>query len=134
MVPGHQSPKHNRISLAYRHYQLTSPVQHHYPEECSRTRFLFRRWRTEYLSLLQSRTKRWKPPVEITVGKLVVLKDENSPPAQWKLGRIMEVHPGSDGVVRVVSVKTATGYLKRPVEKVCLLPPANQPPDEENQS
>lgn len=87
----------------------------------------WKRWRTEYLSQLQGRTKRWKPAIEITVGKLVVLKDEKSPPIHWKMGRISDVHPGTDGVVRVVTVKTATGYLKRAVEKICLLPPSTQP-------
>ncbi|XP_062538496.1 uncharacterized protein LOC134206789 [Armigeres subalbatus] len=33
-----------------------------------RVQAFWRRCRTEYLSLLQSRTKRWKPPVEITAG------------------------------------------------------------------
>ncbi|XP_038120581.1 uncharacterized protein LOC119770210 [Culex quinquefasciatus] len=80
------------------------------------------RWRREYLCQLQGRVKRWKPPIQIEVGKLVVIKDENSPPMRWKMGRIFEVHPGEDGVVRVVTLKTADGYLKRPVEKLCILP------------
>ncbi|XP_039439114.1 uncharacterized protein LOC120420194 [Culex pipiens pallens] len=80
------------------------------------------RWRREYLCQLQGRVKRWKPPIQIEAGKLVVIKDENSPPMRWKMGRIFEVHPGEDGVVRVVTLKTADGYLKRPVEKLCILP------------
>jgi len=33
------------------------------------------------------------------------------------------VHPGGDGRVRVVSVRTATGsIMKRPIVKLCLLP------------
>lgn len=82
----------------------------------------WKRWRTEYLYQLQGRTKRWKPPVKVEVGKLVVVRDENQPPMKWKMGRIQQVHPGDDGVVRVVTLKTATGTLKRPVEKLCFLP------------
>ncbi|GFV08236.1 hypothetical protein TNCV_326701 [Trichonephila clavipes] len=33
------------------------------------------------------------------------------------MGRILEVFPGSDGLVRVVNVKTSTGILKRAVTK-----------------
>lgn len=86
------------------------------------------RWRQEYLSQLQGRTKRWRPPVEIVVGKMVVICDDNLPPMRWKLGRVEQVHPGLDGVVRVVTLRTASGILKRPVEKTCLLPePAMEP-------
>lgn len=86
----------------------------------------WQRWRREYLCQLQGRSKRWQPSIPIEVGRLVVLCDENMPPTRWKLGRISELHPGTDGVVRVVTLKTATGYLKRPVEKICLLPNSEQ--------
>lgn len=82
---------------------------------------------------LQGRNKRWKPPIEIEVGKLVVIREDNLAPLRWKMGRITEVHPGADGVVRVVTVKTASGFLKRAVEKLCLLPfpqPTSNQPDQ----
>ncbi|XP_065086352.1 uncharacterized protein LOC135708280 [Ochlerotatus camptorhynchus] len=82
----------------------------------------WKRWRREYLSQLQGRIKRWKPPVKVEVGRLVVVRDENLPPMKWKMGRIQQLHPGDDGVLRVVTLKTATGMLKRPVEKLCFLP------------
>ncbi|XP_058817179.1 uncharacterized protein LOC131680486 [Topomyia yanbarensis] len=82
----------------------------------------WRRWRREYLYQLQARTKRWKPPVQIEVGKLVVIQDDNLPPMRWRMGRIHKLHPGDDQVVRVVTVKTAGGMLTRPVEKLCILP------------
>lgn len=80
------------------------------------------RWRREYLNQLQARTKRWKPAIPVEIGKLVIVKDENVPPIRWKMGRIIAVHPGKDDVIRVVTVKTATGEVKRPVEKICILP------------
>ncbi|XP_058816864.1 uncharacterized protein LOC131680158 [Topomyia yanbarensis] len=82
----------------------------------------WKRWRREYLCQLQGRTKRWKPAVRIDIGKLVVIKDDNQPPMRWKMGRIVQTHPGDDGTVRVVTLKTATGMLTRSVEKLCLLP------------
>ncbi|XP_055622863.1 uncharacterized protein LOC129766365 [Toxorhynchites rutilus septentrionalis] len=82
----------------------------------------WKRWRRDYLAQLQGRMKRWKPPVYIAVGKLVIIQDDNQPPMRWKMGRIVEVHPGDDGVVRVVTLKTSSGIMKRPVEKLCMLP------------
>jgi hypothetical protein len=35
----------------------------------------------------------------------VLIKETNAHPLQWKLGRITQLHPGPDKVVRVVSVK-----------------------------
>lgn len=80
------------------------------------------RWRKEYLTQLQAKPKNWKSPVKVDVGMLVIIVDENQPPMRWKLGRIEELHPGDDGVVRVVTVRTATRSYKRPVVKLCILP------------
>ncbi|XP_055590945.1 uncharacterized protein LOC129743026 [Uranotaenia lowii] len=92
-----------------------------------RLQHFWTRWRKEYLSQLQGRTKRWKQAVPIKVGQLVVIRDENLPPLRWRTGRITDVHPGTDGVVRVVTLKTANGTTTRAVEKICLLPPRLQP-------
>ncbi|XP_058827769.1 uncharacterized protein LOC131687690 [Topomyia yanbarensis] len=62
----------------------------------------------------------------LLVGQLVVVLNENTPPIRWKMARIDQVHPGKDGVVRVVTLKTATGLLRRPVEKICILPSSKQ--------
>ncbi|XP_039436949.1 uncharacterized protein LOC120418570 [Culex pipiens pallens] len=94
----------------------------HYQQIQQKQQLFWNRWKREYLSQLQARTKRWRSPVQIEVGKLVVIVDDNLPPTRWKLARISEVHPGADGVVRVVTLKTATKLIKRPVEKICLLP------------
>lgn len=39
----------------------------------------------------------------------MLLKQDNLPPNQWALGRITEVYPGNDNVVRVASVRTSKG-------------------------
>jgi len=56
------------------------------------------------------------------VGDLVLLKEDNLPPQQWKMGRVILCHPGLDEITRVVTLITANGELKRPVNKLCLLP------------
>lgn len=82
----------------------------------------WKRWRSEYLTQLQGRTKWWKPPKEIKPGSLVIIRDDNQPPTRWRMARILEVFPGKDDVVRVVSLKTADGIIKRPIAKICILP------------
>lgn len=53
---------------------------------------------------------------------MVIVEAPSRPPTEWRLGRITEVHPGSDDVVRVVSVRTQDGVYKRPVVKLVRLP------------
>lgn len=81
------------------------------------------RWHKDYLQNLQQRPK-WKhhQPNAVQVGHLVVLREDNLPPLRWQLGRITQLHPGADGVVRVVTVKVGESEIKRPVKKVCVLP------------
>lgn len=52
----------------------------------------------------------------------MLIKNDHLPPFKWRLGRISAVHPCSDGVVRVASVKTADGELKRAVVNLAPLP------------
>lgn len=81
------------------------------------------RWQREYLLRFQQRTK-WKQsggaqPFE---GQMVIIRDDQLPPLRWLMGRIVAVHPGKDGVVRVATVRTQTGEIKRAIAKLCALP------------
>nr|CAI5833271.1 unnamed protein product [Callosobruchus analis] len=85
----------------------------------------WRRWSYDYLMNLQTRSKWSTNPNQdnsIKQGSMVILVEDNLPPLYWHLGRVSELHTGSDGNVRVVTVKTASGYVKRAVQKLCLLP------------
>ena len=54
----------------------------------------------------------------------MILKDGNVPRSQWPLGRVIEVCPDDNGVVRSVLVRTKDNVLKRPIVKLCLFVPA----------
>ena len=82
----------------------------------------WKRWSAEYLNRLMHRPKWVSKKANINVGNLVLLKDENLPPSKWMMGRVLECHPGNDGLVRAVTLKTEGGSLKRPIAKLCLLP------------
>ncbi|XP_054276611.1 uncharacterized protein LOC128995618 [Macrosteles quadrilineatus] len=83
---------------------------------------IWARWQKEYLYTLQERNKWVNPKKNIEVNDLVVIHEDNLPPLSWKLGRVLSVSPGTDGIVRVVHLKTASGHLSRPVTKVSVLP------------
>lgn len=83
------------------------------------------RWSKEYVILLQQRLK-WKHPErEVQLGELVIIREDNLPPLCWKLGRIIHLHFGPDKLCRVVTLKTASGTLKRSLAKICPLPKDN---------
>lgn len=80
------------------------------------------RWKTEYLSHLQQRPKWKKSNRNIELNYLVLIKDTNNPPSQLPFARVIETHPGLDGLVRVVTLRTSTSTLKRSITKICPLP------------
>lgn len=80
-------------------------------------------WSKDYLQTLQERSKWFKDSEDLVKeGALVLLVDDYLPPLHWKLGRILEVRKGSDGVVRTAIVRTVTGTTSRAVQKLCVLP------------
>jgi len=82
----------------------------------------WRRWSSEYLQALQVRTKWATKTPNIQVGDMVVIKSNQGPPLTWRMGRILEVEPGADGIVRVARILTSHGEFIRPVVKLVLLP------------
>lgn len=111
---------------------LIQPVQHdlsntpdnrlsHWHLQKLRQNF-WRRWQTEYLQELQRRNKWTKDRKNIELDTLVLIKEDNLSPLQWALGRIVELSPGPDGVVRVVTMRTQNGTFKRAVRNLCPIP------------
>ena len=83
------------------------------------------RWRSEFLSNLQSRRK-WKTTQpDLKEGDVVLLKEETVARNQWPLALIIETFPSSDSRVRSVKVRTISDGKRtcftRPVTQLILL-------------
>ena len=79
------------------------------------------RWVKEYLPMLQERQKWLKQRRNFKVGDLVIIKDANIPRGKWPKALVQDTFPDSDGVVRQVLVRNATGVFRIDVRKLCLL-------------
>ncbi len=92
------------------------------------------RWRSEFVQNLQVRNKWHSPRRNITVGDIVLLKDDQQPRNHWRLCRVIEVTVDDDGLVRKAKIAigksdlnnngtraTSIVYLERPVHELILL-------------
>ncbi|KAI5637925.1 hypothetical protein NE865_09300 [Phthorimaea operculella] len=79
------------------------------------------RWQRDYISELQQRTK-WKTNTDkLRIGDLVLIQEDNVPPINWRLGRVEQLIPGSDGISRVADIKTVRGTIRRALTRLCPL-------------
>ena len=73
------------------------------------------KWSKDYLRLPPSINK-FFPKGNLTVGSVVLIREENIPRLKWPLGVVTELFPGKDGTVRSVLLRTARGSLTRPIQ------------------
>ena len=80
---------------------------------------IWKRWSNEYLPQWNQRQK-WSNQEKRTIseGDLVWLVDESAKRCDYKMARVVDVHPGSDGEVRAATIRTVEGVYKRPVVKL----------------
>ena len=81
----------------------------------------WKRWVKVYLPSLQSRSKWLREGRNFRPGDVVIIASDILSRANWPLGRVTAVHPGADGIVRKVTIKTRAGEVLRDIRKVCLL-------------
>ncbi|XP_077270941.1 uncharacterized protein LOC143902111 [Temnothorax americanus] len=83
---------------------------------------LRKRFRLEYLGQLKyASAKRSTDNRQIKASDIVIIGNDCSKRIEWPLGRVIELFPGKDGIVRVVRLITATGQLVRPVQRLYCL-------------
>lgn len=77
----------------------------------------WKRWIRDVFPTLVSRKKRHVENRNVAVDDIVTV-------AEWAVGRVTKVHPGADGRVQNVTVKTATGEYSCPVTNIAVIHPA----------
>ena len=81
----------------------------------------WRRWFREYLPLLLPRKKWVTSDDPLEEGDLVLIVDNQTPRNHWRKGVVIRIFPAKDGEVRIVELKTATGFFTRPSRKLVKL-------------
>ena len=76
------------------------------------------RFLREYLPTQQVRCKWHKTSKNLQVDDLVWILEDFTPRGLWPLARVIQVFPGTDGIVRSVKLKTSFGERIRPVVKL----------------
>jgi hypothetical protein len=61
----------------------------------------WKRWRREFLPSLNTRKKWFHPTHNLKEDDVVMLVEPNAKRGEWPLGRVIEVFPGNDGLVRL---------------------------------
>ncbi|KAH7941078.1 hypothetical protein HPB49_009842 [Dermacentor silvarum] len=81
---------------------------------------LWIRWKKEYL--LQLRALHLcpsHPSSSLQVDDVVLIEKPNMSRGLWPLGRVVDVLPGQDGIIRACRVKAEDGkFIRRPVQKL----------------
>lgn len=123
LTPAHAVQGCRRVQPLTRNlsHSSMSEIKHHRAMDKMKMDF-WNAFRKDYLSILQTRYK-WNTVDEnLRSGDFVIVKEDNLPPGQWCVARIIEVYPGSDGLVRNVRVQTAQSECDRPVRNLVKLP------------
>ncbi|CAL8103610.1 unnamed protein product [Calicophoron daubneyi] len=81
----------------------------------------WKRWKKEYLTTLQARSKWISLQRNFVKGDLVLVLDEKCPRGKWPKGLVVEIYPDSQGYVRKADIRMANGTVQRDVRSLCLL-------------
>ncbi|XP_075150512.1 uncharacterized protein LOC142224615 [Haematobia irritans] len=116
LTPGHFLTGHSilappetisddRIESVVNRWQRVKVLHHNFVQ----------RWKSEYLKELHKRNKWKNPENNIEIDSIVVIRDENTSPNEWRIGRVTRLFPGKDNRIRVAEIYTPRGVLTRPI-------------------
>ena len=69
-------------------------------------------WRDEYLRSLPQLVRKFTTHGKLSLGSVVLIREENVPRMKWVLGVVTKLYPGRDGVARSAEVRTKGGQLR----------------------
>ena len=84
----------------------------------------WKRWTRDVFPLLVPRRKWNTERRNVRVDDVVMVADHNAVRGNWCIGRIVQVFPDSDGRIRNVKVRNASGEYRRPITKIAVIYPA----------
>ena len=99
-----------KASLSQR-YRYLQRLQQHF----------WSRWLKEYIPRLTMRQKWLQKETPLKPNDVVLVSDDGLPRGKWIIGKIENAFPGKDGIIRTASVRTRTGIIHRPVQRLHLL-------------
>ncbi|XP_028408802.1 uncharacterized protein LOC114531378 [Dendronephthya gigantea] len=108
-IPEHSS-QNLKVSLSQR-YRYLQRLQHHF----------WSRWLKKYLPRLTTRQKWLREISPLKPNDVVLVSDDGLPRGKWILGKIENTFPGRDGIIRTATIRTRTGKINRPIQKLHLL-------------
>ncbi|GFW09337.1 putative RNA-directed DNA polymerase from transposon X-element [Trichonephila clavipes] len=76
------------------------------------------RFRKEYLGLLIQNKNKKDPLSEVRLGEIVLIGDDIKKRMHRPLAKVIRLIPGKDGKIRTVELKTRTGTMLRPIQRV----------------
>ena len=79
-------------------------------------------WSSEFVASPQPPSKWRQERANLSVDDVVLITDDGVPPLQWRIGRVMQLKLGHDGLARVALVRTSRGQFTRPVSRLRRLP------------
>ncbi|XP_043228647.1 uncharacterized protein LOC122384903 [Amphibalanus amphitrite] len=84
----------------------------------SRLEQFWRVWREDYVRNLPALVPNFKSRGGLRVGSVVMIHRDNVPRLQWPWGTVERLHPGKDGIVRSVDVRTCKGVYTCAVQRL----------------
>lgn len=123
LTPGHFLTLGPITALPHPNYEEINMTRLNRWEQTQKiVQIFWQRYSLTYLNTLQQRTKWHQRDRNLQINDVVLLYDKNAAPCTWPLGRVKELHPGADGLVRVATVQTSSSVYKRPISKLYRLP------------
>ncbi|KAJ8018051.1 hypothetical protein HOLleu_44175 [Holothuria leucospilota] len=86
-----------------------------------RADLFWERWKNDYLRNLPPAIQKFKAKNNLEIGSVVLIKEDRRPRMKWDLGVVLEMFRGCDNLVRSVRLRTPTGVIIRPIQKLCYM-------------
>ena len=124
LIYGRQISSH----LNDRHYEIVSTITTLTKRAKHQQRILAqftKQWRKEYLLSLRESAKlsakSSRDTIKIKIGEIVILRNDSTKRVFWKFGKVDELIPSKDGIVRAAKIRVQGDggkqvFLRRPIQ------------------